>query len=63
MSNDREKNEKIKCKNCGSDDVEIIARVPWSTNGLYSQGKVGIKCRKCGFFQPIGDKNVSIDRG
>ncbi len=33
--------------------MEIIAEVPWSTDGLYSKGKIGIKCKKCGFFQPI----------
>jgi len=51
------KKDKIVCKKCGKDDVEIIIRVPRSTDGLINPKPIiGIKCRNCNIFEKIGEE-------
>jgi len=46
------KGNKIVCKKCGKDNVEIIIKVPRSTDGLINpKSIVGIKCRNCNIFE------------
>lgn len=47
---------KIKCLMCGSEDVIIFGKVPWSVNGLIPKQIMGFKCEKCGFFERFDQK-------
>lgn len=45
----------FRCPKCGSDNVGIVLRVPWSTDGLIPEQHVFLECRNCGH-------TVSIDK-
>ncbi len=48
--------KEFKCPRCGSENVGIVLRVPWSTDGLITPEKhVFLECRDCGH-------TVSIDK-
>jgi len=45
----------FRCPKCGSDNVGIVLRVPWSTDGLTPEQHVFLECRNCGHM-------ISIDK-
>ncbi|MCD6411344.1 MAG: hypothetical protein J7L20_02795 [Thermoplasmata archaeon] len=43
----------LRCPRCGSEDFVIVARLPWSTDGLTPKQIIFLECKKCHFSIPI----------
>lgn len=40
---------KIKCPRCGSENLTLVFKVPWSTDGLIPKQQIFLKCEDCGY--------------
>ncbi len=47
--------KELRCPKCGSNNVGIDLRVPWSTDGLVPEQHIFLECRDCGY-------TISIDK-
>ncbi|MCD6513230.1 MAG: hypothetical protein J7K61_06490 [Thermoplasmata archaeon] len=43
------------CPKCGSSELIILLKVPWSTDGLTPKQQIFLKCEDCGYEFPIKD--------
>lgn len=39
----------MRCPRCGSRDLVLVLKVPFSTDGIFSRGKIFFECRECGW--------------
>ncbi len=45
--------KEFRCPKCGSENVSIVLRVPWSTDGLVPEQHVFLECNDCGYTVTI----------
>jgi len=43
-----------RCPRCKSENLVIVAMLPWSTDGLTPRRKLFLKCEDCGYIIDIG---------
>jgi late competence protein required for DNA uptake (superfamily II DNA/RNA helicase) len=54
----KKKGNKIICKKCGKDDVELIVKVPRSTDGIINpKSTIGLKCRNCNILEKFSKED------
>jgi len=47
--------KEFRCPKCGSENVILVLRVPWSTDGLVPEQHIFLECRDCGHAIPISE--------